>query len=190
MPRKAPEDSESTEIIEPAGVLAHRDGDGLPYVIPEEAAARALAFIDERKLGPKISELVGYIASRAVDTSDLNVVILEQLADRLLAAESPEDVLTPFDPLHGQDYIDVPLQIESVQYLESDYSEGFPWFASLSVIIAGTGEEKVLTIGGEEVLYKLAALDMHDAWPVVAQLTRKKKPTKQGYYPLDLKPVS
>ncbi len=118
------------------------------------------------------------------------MVILEQLATRLLSAETPQDILTPFDPQGCEEYIGIPIEISGVTFLESDYTEGFPWYASLPVTVVDTGETKVITVGGEKVMYQVAAFDMNDAWPVIVKIRRAVKATKGGFFPLDLVPAS
>lgn len=161
--------------------------DGLPVVMAEAAAIRASQFIGERGLGPNATELVAYIASRAVDTADLNVVILEQLADRLLNATTPEDILTPFDPNKGQDYIGETLIVTGATFLESEYSEGFPWFVSLQITLEGTGGQTVVTVGGEKLVMQVAAFDRLNAWPQRLRIHKATKATKAGFYPLELR---
>lgn len=180
---------DSSEQTGRTGVLTVVDLDGLPAVDPEAAAARVAAYLSQRDFGPNTQALVAYIAERAVDTADLNVVILEQLSERLLAATTPDEILMPLDPKGCEEYLGRPLQIEAASFLESDFSEGFPWYTSLTVTVLDTGESAVITIGGEKVMYQVAAFSYHDAWPVTCVIHRRTRATKAGFYPLELRPV-
>lgn len=181
------EDVETVATPRARGVLAEVDSDGLPVIDPVAAAGRALDHVRSKGLGPRATQVIEWIATRAVDTADLNAVILERLAESIVTAESPEDILMPFEPSHGRDYLDRPMVIHGVEYLESDYAEGFPWFATATVTLVGEREQRTVTLGGEKVLYQIAGFDMHDAWPVTVRLCESRKATKQGFRPLELR---
>lgn len=178
---------DSSEPVSSTKVLTRMDPDGLPAIDTEAAAERAVAYVNSRGVGRATQQLVAYIAGKAVDAADLNVVILEQLSERILNAESPDDILTPFDPQGMEDLLSTPIQIDGVGWLESDYSEGFPWYASLQVTRLDTGEESIRTVGGEQLMYQIAGFDMRDAWPQVVQVVKAAKPTKAGFYPYKLR---
>lgn len=157
---------------------------------PEVAAAvaRTAAFVVERGFGPNTTRLIQYIAARSTDESDLNAVITEQLAERLLNAQSSDDILVPFDPEKGEAYFDRPIVVHSVTFIESDF-EGFPWYASLTFSVAGQDKQSVLTIGGEKVIMQVAAAEANGLLPLYCKIHKATKATKAGYFPLDLRPI-
>ena len=152
------------------------------------AAERAGTYVAQRGYGPNTVQLIMYIASRAVDEADLNVVIMEQLAARLLGAQSADDILQPFNPQQGKTYYGKPLMIESMSFIESDY-EGFPWYVSLHCKVPATGESFVVTVGGEKVVMQAAAAEKAGALPMYAKIAEAEKATKAGFYPLELRPA-
>lgn len=189
MTKANPDTAESSEAVSTTGVLTVMDIDGLPAIDPAAAAERALAYVDSRGVGRATQALVAYIAGKAVDSADLNVVILEQLSERILNATSPDDILTPFDPQGMEDLLSTPIMINGCNWLESDFSEGFPWYASLEVVRLDTGEESIRTVGGEQLMYQIAGFDMRDAWPQAVQVVKAKKATKAGFFPYKLRPA-
>jgi len=152
------------------------------------AAQRAADFIQRRGFGPATVALVMYIAETAVDTADLNVVIMEQLAVRLMNAQSIDDILQPFAPQSGKDHYGKPLYIEDAGFIESDH-EGFPWYTSLQCKNPATGEQFNVTVGGEKVVMQAAAFHRAGLFPAYVRIVESEKPTKAGYYPLELVPA-
>ena len=181
--------ADSSEAPARPGMLDVIGPDGLPTIDPAAAAGRAVEFVQRKGYGVHTTAIIAYIAERAVDTADLNVVILEQLSEKLLNAGSVDEILMPFEPSGSERYLNQPIQINGAGFLESDYTEGFPYYASLQITVVATGEDAVITIGGEKVMYQVAAFDMKEAWPIVCRISKRTKPTKSGFYPLELLPA-
>ena len=172
-------------------VVTAQPGTDLDVVIDGEiiaAAERASIFVSDRGYGPNTIELVMYIASRSVDEMDLNVVIMEQLSARLLAATSPEEILQPFEPQQGKMHYGKPLWVTGSTFIESDY-EGFPWYVSLSATVPATKESFVVTVGGEKVVMQAAAFERSQQWPCYLRICESEKATKAGFHPLELRPA-
>jgi hypothetical protein len=173
--------------------------DGQPVTdvaVPDEmdeevraAVQRAANFVVQRGYGPNTTRLIQYIAGRSVDEADLNAVITEQLTERLLNATTAEDILTPFDPEKGEAYFDRPIIVHGMTFIESDY-EGFPWYVSLEFTLPGQDKKSVLTVGGEKVIMQAAAAEANGLLPLYCRIHKATKATKQGYYPLDLRPMT
>lgn len=164
------------------------DGE-LPTADVEAAAQRAADYIRDRRFGAHTSQLVGYIAMQAAETADLNLVITEQLSTRLHQAKTVEDILTPFDPNSGEAYIGKPICIVEAMFLESDFSEGFPYYCSLRITQPGVEGAEVITIGGEKLVLQVGAAHMNDLLPMVCKIHRVEKATGKGFHPLELRPV-
>jgi hypothetical protein len=154
-----------------------------------ESARRAAALIIDRGYGPATTEIIRYIAGAAVDTADLNAVIIEQMNARLLEAESAQDVLDPFGTIKGQDVLEKYLLVTGCAFMESDQAEGFPWYVSLSVEDKATGRTYAVTVGGEKVVMQAAAIDRKGMWPAAVKIHKSERPTKSGFYPLELQSV-
>lgn len=153
------------------------------------AARRAAEWVTERGYKAATRDLVGYIAGRAIDTSDLNTVILEQMALRLAAAETAADILDPFGTVQGKAILGKPLWVTGAEFLESDLAEGFPWYVSFSVLDRQSNRSTVVTVGGEKLVLQAAELDRKKLWPTALAIHETDKPTKAGFYPLELRPI-
>lgn len=177
--------------------LAVPDGDPQPAddvivgevtEMSQQAAQRAAAWVSGKGYGPNMTTIIQYIAANAQDTAELNAVIMEQMAIRILNAESPEEILDPFATVKGEDLVGVTLEIRGCMFLEGDKNEGFPWYTTLTVFDGRTGREFPVTIGGEKLVPQVAGFDMHDAWPQVVKITEFK--TRAGFTGYQLERVS
>lgn len=157
---------------------------------PDEQAlaygAKVAAFVLDRRYGPNTVALVQWIAEQSLDTRDLNVVIIEQMAARFAEAETADEILDPFGTVKGQDTLNRPLWVTACTFLDSDMAEGFPWYASLVVTDQASGRSRVVTVGGEKLVMTAAALSRAEMWPQMCMIKKSDKPTKAGFYPLDL----
>lgn len=138
--------------------------------LSQEAAKRAAAWVKGKGYGPNMTEIIKYIAANAQDTAELNAVIMEQMAIRILNATSPEEILDPFATVKGEDLLGRALEIRGCMFLEGDKNEGFPWYCTLTCYDAQHGREFPVTIGGEKLVPQVAGFDMHDAWPQVVRI--------------------
>ena len=152
----------------------------------KEAAARAANYVAAKKAGPAMTQIIGYIAAKAVDTAELNTVISEQLAVRILNAQSADDIFDPFSTARDKDFVGKPLYVEGCMFLESDKGDGFPWYVALDVRDQKTGALAPIIVGGEKLVPQVAGLDMHDAWPVVIQIESTE--TRKGFIVYGLVP--
>lgn len=155
--------------------LAVSDPDPQPIeahvvTVSDEAARRAAEYVQKKKYGPSMQQIILWIAEHAVDTQELNAVIMEIMAKRILNATSPDDIIDPLGTLKGADLVDKPMWVEKVMYLESDKVDGFPYFVTLDVRQNDTGELLPVTIGGEKLVPQIAGLHMHDAFPMVIRV--------------------
>lgn len=151
-----------------------------------QAARRAAEWANKRQYKAATLKILQYIAEHAIDTMDLNVVILERMSERIINAQSPDDILDPFGTLKGQSLLGKPLVVVGCDFLESDQVEGFPYYVSLMTRDAETGITQPVTVGGEKLVIQAAGLDMHNAWPIAVKIQQSAKATRQGYFPLDL----
>jgi hypothetical protein len=154
-------------------------GDAHVMEMTAQAAQRAAAWVQTKGYGASMTTLIQYIAAHAVDTAELNAVIMEQMAIRILNATSPEEILDPFATVKGEDLVGRPLEIRSAMFLEGDKNEGFPWYTTLTVYDAQTNREFPVTIGGEKLVPQVAGFDMHDVWPQVIEIAEYK--TRAGF---------
>jgi hypothetical protein len=168
-------------------------GQDVATVAPQTAQARyatpakVAEWVRERGLGERTRDVIVYIASKVIDTGDLNAVIMERLMARMLDSDDADAVLDPFGTIKGQDMIGKPLNVVGAEFLEGDFEESFPWYVSLMVQDPATGGVMPVTTGGEKLVLQAAVLDMKEKWPLMVKIVQSDKPTRSGYYPLELR---
>lgn len=109
------------------------------------------------------------------------------IVDRILGAETIEEVFAVAGTLAADDMLETPFRMSKVEFAESDYEEGSPVYAIITGTTEEDGTEFVLTCGGRNVVAQLASAARFGEVPFALQLERNKKPTKAGFYPLWLK---
>jgi hypothetical protein len=177
----AEEDSQVATVTSAQPVIEGRILDAT-----QEMAQLAANWCRVKNYGPNMITIIQYIAAHAVDTAELNAIIMEQMAIRILNATSPDAILDPLGTLKGKEHLDKPLTVTSCQFLTSTVGEGFPWYAAFNVEDPQTGATDVIIVGGEKLVPQAAGLDMHDAWPRTLRIHEGEKETSNGYKVLEL----
>lgn len=180
-------DPDAQQLVVPDGEESYVETKTME--LTQAAAKRAADWVSTKGYGPNMAKVIQFIAANAVDTSELNAVIMEQLAIRILNATSAEDVYDPFGTVAGKDIIGKAITVDSVTYLEGDKNEGFPWYVSLMVRNPQTGGHDPVIVGGEKLVPQVAGIDMHGGWPVVIQIGANKTRAGNDVYEL-VKPGS
>jgi hypothetical protein len=136
--------------------------------------------------GGAMNFVLNYLANKAQSTEDEDAVIAEAIATRILNADSLDEVLDPLGTLKSDDLLNKPLMVYGFRVLHSDIDDGYPYYALLDVQAGGGEPHKVVSIGGTTVLIQLVKLDLEEAWPQAMAITKAAKPTRRGFYPLQL----
>jgi hypothetical protein len=181
-----PASEQQVAVVEPADVSDDTAQDP-EYIEGKVLSMRKAAdWVQRRHFGERMRDIIAYIASKSVDTQELNAVILERLAARMLDGEGPDAILDPFGTLKGKELLNRPLMIVACDFLEGDYEESFPWYVSLMVEDNATGGITPVTTGGEKVVIQAAVFDMKGLWPQLCQIKEAPKATRAGFRPLEL----
>ena len=102
------------------------------------------------------------------------------IIDRVLQAETVDDILAESTTNSAEDVIGIPHTITSVDYNRSRFTDGAPAYA----YVTGKSDDGELsyTIGANTAIAQLIKLDAH--LPVKVILKQKDTPTASGYYPM------
>lgn len=145
------------------------------------------------KQAPELVKFMsGELEPALMDPAEIQLAI----TNRILAAESVEDVLTMAGTLQVDQVLLRPFKIRDVRIQKSAFTEsaGPAVFAIIDAHFLDTPDDQtdVLTCGGANVLAQIAALDNLDRSGKVpgalrdtaVKLTRTVRPTARGYHPL------
>lgn len=114
---------------------------------------------------------------------DENAVMAREIA-RILAGENAVDVLSERTPIQGKEYPWRPFMLHGFMLTKTDFSEGWPFYASMDTTARGGSEHFVINCGGPKVMATLMRLEQIGEYPYYVQINAK--PTKQGFTVLDL----
>jgi hypothetical protein len=111
---------------------------------------------------------------------------MEDIVRQIMSGADAEEVLREQLPRSGRDFIDVPMLLVDYQIIESDFEdgEGFPFYASLRVMVGNPPEPKVINCGGVAVMAAIMRLVQLDDLRQFVVLRGKKN--KAGRTPLRL----
>lgn len=137
------------------------------------------------------AQVVAYMRDpRSVDVENFVEdpdAVAARILRRTLDANSPDALFGEPEVWHAEDHLGQPLQFVEVAWLPSDRAEqgGSPIYGAFNVADTN-GETHVLTCGARSVVLKLAKADVEGWLPLWLRIVRADKPTKGGFYPLDV----
>jgi hypothetical protein len=133
-----------------------------------------------------LQQLIDWCAEQVANQGEDNMAVSEDMVRRMLTADSPEEVLREEVPKSGKDFIGIPLLLVDWRINESDYEdgEGFPYYASLRVMVGNPPESRVINCGGIKVMAAIMRLVQLGEFRQFVKLTGKKN--KAGRTPLNL----
>lgn len=111
------------------------------------------------------------------------------MAAKILAAQTPEELSVGGKADHVRDLIDVPIEVESITFTESDYEDGYPFFALFHGKEVRTGKPVVVSCGGLTVVPAAYMLRKNGWLPTVVVFTEAKANPTTGYKPINLEVV-
>lgn len=113
------------------------------------------------------------------------------LIDDILNAASLEKALKVFDSTPAEEVLDVPLTIENVTFLPSQFDDnmtGVGVFALIRAMDRNTGEMLTISCGAASVAATLLKAQVEGWLPADLKITQGSK-TANGFYPLNLEPI-
>lgn len=125
--------------------------------------------------------------------------VARQIADRILSAETVDDVFAFAEAgtKSGEDIIGRPILITELEWMRSGFTDGFGFYALITVI-DGKGNTEQVSIGAGNACAQLFRLSRMDdkvtgkpaLFVTPMTLFKRERATASGYYPLWFRPVS
>jgi len=135
---------------------------------------------DESEPGRELDKFDRFLIDRNQESADPEIDAYQAIIEQILTAESPDDVLTPIEAKKASDMVDVPLILHGFEMNESEYDAGSPFYASMKVVNALTGEPCVVNCGHKRVLAQLVKLDQFQQYPYQVMFKEQGKSKKSG----------
>jgi hypothetical protein len=125
--------------------------------------------------------LINDAKSRAVEDPE---AVAKAITNRILEAESVEDVLSPQECRHARELLDVPLRFFDLHFNQSDFEEGAGFYAIANCEDVESGDRFAVACGGRNVMAQLLRLHQIGAFPIDLKFEQARRPTRQGFWPL------
>lgn len=186
MARSTSQPSDSTAVDGPVGLEAGLHG------LADDATANDIAEViaEESKMlatmGPNTMTLIEWLAARSDYNDQDEAAAMEDMIGRAMNSATPDQVFAESMAVKVDSIINRPIQIMGFRIAETEFAEGFPYYALIDAAYGNPVEKHVITCGGFKILAQLYALDKLGEWPQVCMFTKPAKATKNGYYPLSL----
>lgn len=176
MPSKA---RTKTEVIEADEQAPWETGDQVPDVTPAEQqqiepAEPAVTGVIDDPMQSLMDWCLGYVEATAAD----NAAVMAAEVRRILAGEDAETVLAESTPLKGEDHLEKPFLLHGFSLIETDFTDGWPFYAAMRCSAADIANEFVLTSGGVKVIAALCSLHTIGEYPYPVKL--RGATTKKG----------
>lgn len=122
-------------------------------------------------------------------TVDDPAEVKERILRSVLAAASVHDLLAAGAAVPAEQLYNVPLSFERIRASESTFVDGPDLYLHVECRIVANGDAVTISCGARDVVTKLLAADMRGWLPFTAVMEQSAKPTKDGFYPVFLRPV-
>lgn len=113
---------------------------------------------------------VQYAEEHAADSADAMAAEVR----RILAGEDAVAVLAESAPLNGKEHTEKPFLLHGFTLNPTDFSEGWPFYASMEASIPGSGDRFVVNCGGPKVIAALMMLWKMGEFPYPVKIRAKE----------------
>lgn len=121
-----------------------------------------------------------WIIDQQSQGTDPDVDPYQQIIEQVLAAETPDDVLTPVVAIAAKDLVGINLLLHDVNLNKSEFDVGSPFYASCHVVRQDTGETIVVNCGHKKVLAQLIKLDQFAQYPYQVKFIEQGRSKQSG----------
>lgn len=152
-------------------------------IVPAPAASPAT--VDARLT---VEELKGMLLKAQDEVSVSPEDVEREIFERMLNAESVEELFGSTSVLKWGDNLNVPVLVESVKFNGSDFKDGLGLYAVVTGKMAGKTVN--LSLGARTPLVQLLIARERGWLPYRVMLEKAARPTEAGYFPLNLIPAT
>lgn len=135
---------------------------------------------------PAMMTVVQWCAERVSHTDQDESAAMEDIVRRVLASDTPDKVFEENLTVDVSSILGKPVTILGFRVAETEFTEGFPFYALVDCRYGNPQEDHVVTVGAFKVMAQLMALDRLGAWPQVCMFKEADRATRNGYKPVSL----
>lgn len=135
---------------------------------------------------PAIHSIVEWCKLNASVDDESSAAAMEAMARRVLESDNIEEVLSDEMTVPVDKIVNRPVTLLGFRIGETDYEEGFPFYALMDVVVAAGEKPRVVTCGAWKVMAQLMKMSQIGEWPQVVEFRQSRKPTRAGFYPISM----
>lgn len=136
--------------------------DNLPDMVTDDAVSGQVMPSNEPAEPDKFGQ---WLTDSGAIERDPDLDPYQRIIDQVLSAATPDDVLTPIEAYKARDMVDVQLVLHGFEMNESSFDVGSPFYASMHVTRADTGEIMVVNCGHKKMIAQLIRLQQLGGYP-------------------------
>lgn len=187
MTKAATTQEDTAAAAEPLTGQVYQPGTDLALPTPGELAE--ILGSQQLPMRQWVSALVDAERFEETDEEDASLGMVRSI----LLATSSEEVFAAMNVVSVKDLLGTEpgaqsnvFEIRAAQPLKSTFEEGASAFAIITAFDLAEGQPVTLSTGARAVQSAIVAHMVHGWMPFKAKFTRKRKPTRSGYYPTNL----
>lgn len=166
------------------------DATGGNPVLSEDQELSGIAFTDPDgevvAWGPAANAIMRWCAESVSEDDGDRAAAMEAMMQRVIDGESTEDVLAESTTIDADQTLGRPVTIYGVRIAQTEYAEGFPFYALLDATIGGSDRRETISVGAFKVMAQLYRLSQLAEWPQTVMFKRSEKRTKAGFFPISM----
>jgi hypothetical protein len=151
--------------------------------LPEVSESREVSVAHQ-----KIERMAQIIRENYMPQDDDPISAIANMAERILNADTFEDMFAGGDLEPTADLLDTGLHIESASFLPSDYQAGLPFYATFRGKKIADGTDFICNCGAWQVVTVTYMMLTNNWLPRNMYFHRSERATRAGYHPINILP--
>lgn len=136
----------------------------------------------------KVDSMVANIYQKYMSPTDDPRAAIANMAERILDAETFEEMFSSSNVEPNADLFDKGLAIDAINFNSSDYQAGLPFYATFRGKKIEDGSDFITNCGAWQTVVIAYKLLENDWLPRNLMFHRNESPTRAGYHPVNLLP--
>lgn len=130
--------------------------------------------------------IAAYMRTEEQDEDEEKLATYKRIIDQILAAKTPDEVLTPIEAMDLRALVGEIITINAVSVNKSDYDVGSPFYFTMECVNETTQEKLVLNSGVQRVMAQIVRLNQLGKLPCKVRVGQAKRVDRSGKFPLRL----
>lgn len=162
-------------------------GNDLEPVSGQGDTQASVAPTDANAVAEYSPELIAKVRDLVAGIPDNDDAGAENIINQLLAAETVDDLNSPWEGTSGRKLAGKRLRVLGITARRSSFDGGTGIFLVADAVDVGTGERSVFTTSALSCVIQLAQAHKLAMFPLLVEVVVAERPTARGFYPYHFK---